>query len=93
MTKRLSGANLWAVGGGELVGQFDDAGLLDEIILGMSPVTLGGGAPLTLLPPAIDGSPAGPDHCPGERQAAGGWRSPWKTASTLFPSGSMTNAA
>jgi putative transposase len=28
-----------------------------------------------------------------ERQAAGSWRSPWKTASTLFPSGSMTNAA
>ena len=24
---------------------------------------------------------------------AGSWRSPWKTASTLFPSGSMTNAA
>jgi hypothetical protein len=30
---------------------------------------------------------------PGEPQAAGSWRSPWKTASTLFPSGSMTNAA
>ena len=28
-----------------------------------------------------------------ERHAAGSWRSPWKTASTLFPSGSMTNAA
>ena len=30
---------------------------------------------------------------PSERHAAGSWRSPWKTASTLFPSGSMTNAA
>jgi dihydrofolate reductase len=44
--KRLDGANLWLVGGGDLVGQFHDAGLLDEIILGLTPVTLGGGAPL-----------------------------------------------
>jgi dihydrofolate reductase len=43
---KLGGANLWLVGGGDLVGQFHDAGLLDEIILGMTPVTLGGGAPL-----------------------------------------------
>jgi dihydrofolate reductase len=46
IAKRLSGANLWLVGGGDLVGQFHDAGLLDEIILGMTPVTLGRGAPL-----------------------------------------------
>lgn len=38
--------NVWLVGGGDLVGQFDDAGLLDEIHLGMRPVTLGAGAPL-----------------------------------------------
>ncbi|MFC7493118.1 MULTISPECIES: dihydrofolate reductase family protein [unclassified Nocardioides] len=37
---------IWVVGGGDLVGQFDDAGLLDEIVLGMCPVTLGAGAPL-----------------------------------------------
>lgn len=43
---KLDGTNLWLVGGGDLVGQFHDAGLLDEIILGMTPVTLGGGAPL-----------------------------------------------
>jgi dihydrofolate reductase len=42
----LDGVNLWLGGGGDLVGQFHDAGLLDEIILGMTPVTLGGGAPL-----------------------------------------------
>jgi dihydrofolate reductase len=41
-----SGANIWLVGGGDLVGQFHDAGLLDQIILGMTPVTLGKGAPL-----------------------------------------------
>jgi len=46
IAKRLSGVNLWLVGGGDLVGQFHDAGLLDEIILGMTPVTLGKGAPL-----------------------------------------------
>ena len=46
MTERLSGTNLWLVGGGDLVGQFHDARLLDEIILGMAPVTLGRGAPL-----------------------------------------------
>lgn len=46
MTEKLAGANLWVLGGGDLVGQFHDAGLLDEIILGMTPVTLGRGAPL-----------------------------------------------
>lgn len=38
--------NVWLVGGGELVGQFHDQGLLDEIHLGMAPVMLGSGAPL-----------------------------------------------
>jgi dihydrofolate reductase len=40
------GRNVWLVGGGELVGAFADAGLLDEILLGMQPVFLGAGAPL-----------------------------------------------
>jgi dihydrofolate reductase len=43
---RLGAANIWLVGGGDLVGQFHEANLLDEIILGMTPVTLGRGAPL-----------------------------------------------
>ncbi len=38
--------NVWLVGGGDLVGQFADVGLLDEVIVGIAPVTLGGGAPL-----------------------------------------------
>jgi dihydrofolate reductase len=38
--------NRWIVGGGELVGQFFDAGLLDEIELSLAPVFLGAGAPL-----------------------------------------------
>jgi dihydrofolate reductase len=38
--------NRWIVGGGDLVGQFADAGLLDEVIVYIAPVTLGAGAPL-----------------------------------------------
>lgn len=36
----------WLVGGGELVGRFADAGLLDEVVVSIAPVTLGAGAPL-----------------------------------------------
>ena len=46
MTKAADGKNVWLVGGGELVGAFADHGLLDEILLGIAPVTLGAGAPL-----------------------------------------------
>lgn len=46
MTAALPGRNVWIVGGGDLVGQFDDAGLLDEVWLGMRPVFLGAGKPL-----------------------------------------------
>jgi dihydrofolate reductase len=38
--------DVWIVGGGELAGQFHDAGLLDEIIVQVGSVTLGGGRPL-----------------------------------------------
>jgi dihydrofolate reductase len=44
--------NIWIVGGGDLVGQFADVGLLDEVIVSIAPVTLGGGAPL--LPRRIE---------------------------------------
>jgi dihydrofolate reductase len=40
------GRNIWLVGGGELVGKFFDAGLLDELIVQVSSVTLGAGRPL-----------------------------------------------
>lgn len=46
MIEGANGKNIWLVGGGDLVGQFDDAGLLDEIHLGLQPVFLGAGAPL-----------------------------------------------
>lgn len=37
---------LWMVGGGDLAGQFAEAGLLDEIVVSIAPVTLGSGRPL-----------------------------------------------
>lgn len=44
--------DLWVVGGGDLAGQFADAGLLDEVWVQFAPVTLGAGAPL--LPRVLD---------------------------------------
>lgn len=38
--------NIWIVGGGDLAGQFYDAGLLDEIIVQVGSVTLGRGKQL-----------------------------------------------
>ena len=38
--------DVWIVGGGDLVGQFADAGLLDELRLSIAPVALAGGKPL-----------------------------------------------
>lgn len=52
MTAAADGKDLWIVGGGELVGQFADAGLVDEVWLQYAPVTLGSGAPV--LPRALD---------------------------------------
>ena len=46
MRAAADGKNLWLVGGGDLVGQFHDAGLLDEIIVQVGSVTLGSGKPL-----------------------------------------------
>lgn len=46
MVEAAEGRNIWLAGGGDLVGQFHDAGLLDEVIVQVTPVTLGGGAPL-----------------------------------------------
>ena len=46
MLEAALGRNVWIVGGGDLAGQCADAGLLDEVIVSIAPVTLGGGAPL-----------------------------------------------
>lgn len=55
MAKAAAGKNIWLVGGGDLVGQFHDKGLLDEVILSIAPVMLEAGAPL--LPRNITAPP------------------------------------
>jgi dihydrofolate reductase len=46
MAAAAAGKDAWIVGGGDLVGQFHDHGLLDEVIVQIAPVTLGAGKPL-----------------------------------------------
>jgi dihydrofolate reductase len=55
MAAAAGGRNIWLVGGGDLVGQFHDHGLLDEIFVQIGSVTLGSGKPL--LPRAITSPP------------------------------------
>jgi dihydrofolate reductase len=44
---RLAGERVvWVVGGGDLAAQHAEAGLLDELVLFLAPVTLGAGRPL-----------------------------------------------
>jgi dihydrofolate reductase len=57
MLKAAGEQDVWVVGGGELAGQFYDAGLLDEIVVTIASVTLGSGMPLLprriVTPPLI----------------------------------------
>ena len=56
MRAAAGAGNLWIVGGGDLAGQFHDAGLLDEIIIQIGSVTLGEGKrvfPRRVLHPAL----------------------------------------
>jgi dihydrofolate reductase len=46
MRQAAQDKNIWVVGGGDLAGQFYDAGLLDEVIVQVGSVTLGRGKPL-----------------------------------------------
>ena len=55
MVRAAAGKNVWIVGGGDLAGQFHDAGLLDELYVQIGSVTLGAGKPL--LPRAITSPP------------------------------------
>jgi dihydrofolate reductase len=55
MVDAAGGKNVWIVGGGELAGQFHDAGLLDELFVQIGSVTLGSGKPL--LPRSITQPP------------------------------------
>lgn len=55
MVKAAGDKNIWILGGGELVGQFYDHGLIDELIIQVTSVTLGEGFPL--LPRKITNPP------------------------------------
>lgn len=55
MREAAGEGNLWVAGGGDLAGQFHDAGLLDEIIVQIAPVTLGAGMPV--FPRRVDRPP------------------------------------
>jgi dihydrofolate reductase len=44
--RKRSGKNIWLMGGGELARDFLLADLVDELLLGVVPVLLGGGIPL-----------------------------------------------
>jgi dihydrofolate reductase len=46
IVEAAGGKDVWVVGGGDLAGQFFDAGLLTEIQLSVAPVALSGGAPV-----------------------------------------------
>lgn len=46
MRAAAAGKNIWVVGGGDLAGQFYDAGLLDELIVQIGSATLGKGKPV-----------------------------------------------
>ncbi|NHC24892.1 dihydrofolate reductase [Nocardioides sp. IC4_145] len=52
MVEAAAGKDVWVVGGGDLAGQLADAGLLDEVLVSIAPVTLGAGRPL--LPRRLD---------------------------------------
>lgn len=47
-----AGKDVWVVGGGPVAAQFAEAGLLDELMVSIAPVTLGSGRPL--LPGQFD---------------------------------------
>lgn len=53
MRATASNRNIWIAGGGDLAGQFHDAGLLDDCFIQVSLATLGAGKPL--LPRRIVG--------------------------------------
>jgi len=56
MRTAANGKNIWVVGGGDLAGQFFDAGLLDELIIQIGSATLSKGKPLfprKVLSPAL----------------------------------------
>jgi dihydrofolate reductase len=80
MTTAAGGKKIWLVGGGDLVGQFADQGLLDEIQLHVAPVTLG------VAPPSFhDGSPLPGSSSVMPRRRAGSRTSPTRSRRSGAP--------
>ncbi|MDV3223051.1 dihydrofolate reductase family protein [Intrasporangium sp.] len=46
MNETAQDRDVWVMGGGELVGQFTDRGLVDELVVSFAPVALGAGYPV-----------------------------------------------
>ena len=46
LVEAADGKDVWVGGGGDLAAQFAEAGMLDEVIVSIAPVTLGAGRPL-----------------------------------------------
>ncbi|WP_422121969.1 dihydrofolate reductase family protein [Planococcus sp. X10-3] len=44
--KSSAGKNIWVIGGSKLLAEFLEAGLIDEFIISIAPVTIGNGIPL-----------------------------------------------
>lgn len=44
--RKIPGKDIWLMGGGELIGSFLNAGLVDEATIGIHPIILGDGIPL-----------------------------------------------
>ena len=58
MVAAAGGRDVWVVGGGDLAAQFGTAGLLDDVVLSIAPVTLGAGWPLFPRPFTCASRPA-----------------------------------
>jgi dihydrofolate reductase len=74
--------NIWIVGGGDLAGQFYDAGLLDEIIVQVGSVTLGRGK--QLFPRRVTSPPF---RLVSIRQVGSGFAELWYEVSTVAATG------
>lgn len=60
------GRDIWVVGGGNLAGQFMDQGLVDEMVLTVIPVALGGGRPLMPVTAATEPAALVESHALGQ---------------------------
>lgn len=64
MVEAAGNKDIWVLDGGDIAGQFLDAGLLNEIQLSVAPVALTGGAPLFFAPYRLNVVPGQPREEP-----------------------------